>query len=433
MDGLSRVYGPFAGPATAAAAEAFDPNDMFDGVLSARLLGGVTLAEVLGDAGPQQAPKVGRRTVDADTVEATVRWDPVLRSVAEPKELIRAGADSTLSIVTKALLRKSGEPSFSVDGELRDVVLNLWGTGDLHFITVPLTVVRFTAGSDRKSDVTVRIGTVTFHGPLEFVAALSKALAFGDGSGVTVSVEPDRIGILLGVRIPTINAAILTISGIVVAVGLQIPFDGGPVRMLFELSRRDDPFDILVYGLGGGGYVGLAIGADGVEAFEVTLEFGAGLAIDIGVASGSVEVKAGISYSMATLADGGQECGLVAYLRLYGELTVLGLISLSLEFYLSLEFHSPPARLIGEATLTVTIEVAFFSDDVTMTVRRELMRDGGGGGVQNASKLVKGARRRAGALAAAATGAGPVHFADIHPTPAAWSAGYCDLFAALGA
>jgi phosphodiesterase/alkaline phosphatase D-like protein len=48
--------------------------------------------------------------------------------------------------------------------------------------------------------------------------------------------------------------------------------------------------------LGGGGFFAIGISARGVTEIEAALEFGAGVAIDLGVASGSVEIKAGVYF-----------------------------------------------------------------------------------------------------------------------------------------
>ena len=65
---------------------------------------------------------------------------------------------------------------------------------------------------------------------------------------------------------------------------------------------------------------------------------------------------------------------LTAYLRMNGYLSVLGLINISVEFYLELsykEFEGGKSKLTGRATVTVKVEVLFFSTSVSMTVERK--------------------------------------------------------------
>jgi hypothetical protein len=55
----------------------------------------------------------------------------------------------------------------------------------------------------------------------------------------------------------------------------------------------------------------------------------------------------------------------------------LGIISVSLEFMLSFTYDSGTGKASGRATLTVEIEILFFSISVELTVERSFGRDGG--------------------------------------------------------
>jgi hypothetical protein len=185
------------------------------------------------------------------------------------------------------------------------------------------------------------------------------------------------------------------------------------------ISTRDHPFTVGVGIFRGGGFVGLALTARGLDMIEFSFEFGAGLSINLGVASGTVEAAAGIYFKLSHVEGGTpdqQTIELTAFIRLRGALSVLGIIKVTLEFYLRLSYMSNPDRLVGEATLTVSIEVFLFSMSVSVTCRRELARGGG---------------------LAALTGTGDagggetaIRFGDVFPRPA-WAA-YCASFAPLG-
>jgi hypothetical protein len=91
--------------------------------------------------------------------------------------------------------------------------------------------------------------------------------------------------------------------------------------------------------------------------------------IDIGVASGGVHILAGIYFKLEKKESGGDLAAtLSGYLRMGGELSVLGLVSISVEFVLSFTYHHPKAT--GRATLTVKVEIAFFSTSVELSVER---------------------------------------------------------------
>jgi hypothetical protein len=120
--------------------------------------------------------------------------------------------------------------------------------------------------------------------------------------------------------------------------------------------------------LGGGGFFHLQLDTGGIRLLEAALEFGAAASIDLGVASGGVHIMAGVYFAMGN-KDGKDLSVLSGYLRMGGELSVLGLISISLEFVLSFGYENGKAA--GRATLTVKVEVAFFSTSVDITVEKK--------------------------------------------------------------
>jgi hypothetical protein len=120
--------------------------------------------------------------------------------------------------------------------------------------------------------------------------------------------------------------------------------------------------------LGGGGFFAIGVGTEGVREIEAALEFGAAVSIDLGVASGGVEIKAGVYFHWMT-----KSVELAGYVRLHGELSVLGLISASLTFNLQLAYLKEDGHSVvwGEATLEIEIHILFFSVGVSVRCRRE--------------------------------------------------------------
>ena len=60
------------------------------------------------------------------------------------------------------------------------------------------------------------------------------------------------------------------------------------------------------------------------RVLEAAFEFGAAIALDFGVASGSVSIMAGIYFKLETIDDGHIDATLTGYFRLRGEVDVLG-------------------------------------------------------------------------------------------------------------
>jgi hypothetical protein len=126
--------------------------------------------------------------------------------------------------------------------------------------------------------------------------------------------------------------------------------------------------------LGGGGFFLIGISSQGVNEIEAALEFGAAIAIDLGVASGGVEIKAGVYFHWLEPQPNQGSVDLAGYVRLHGELSVLGLISASLTFNLQLAYHKEIGKgsmVWGEATLVIEVEVLFFSASVSVRCRKD--------------------------------------------------------------
>ncbi|NLV30342.1 MAG: hypothetical protein GXY47_04225 [Acidobacteria bacterium] len=87
--------------------------------------------------------------------------------------------------------------------------------------------------------------------------------------------------------------------------------------------------------------------------------------MNLGVASGGVSLMAGIYFKYE---EG--DVTISGYVRCRGCLRVLGLISISAEFYLGLTYEEASNRVWGEASLTVKVKVLFFSTKVTLRVER---------------------------------------------------------------
>ena len=159
---------------------------------------------------------------------------------------------------------------------------------------------------------------------------------------------------------------------------ITLPFTGAPLTLAFNFATRENPFLLTVSCFGGGGYFLLVSTLHGIQSVEAAFEFGASLSLNIGVASGSVSVMGGFYFKVEAVTKNGEDTTdvtLTGYIRINGRLSILGIITLSLEFYLALTAvleGGKVQRIEGEATLKVKVEVLFFSKTVSMTVRREI-------------------------------------------------------------
>jgi hypothetical protein len=383
IQGLSRIMGPAADLGSVTSGS-FNPASFFKG---AEILGGIPLASLLTTVtglAKAEVPKMLSRELPAGPdgpprVEASFEWDTEI-ATSDPLGLFvpRAAGGKTMLSMRSRVTTPLGDPSaaaYQATATLNNFKVNLFG-----FIVIWFDLLQFDARRGQKPDVAVNLHpgdqTVVFGGPLEFVNQLRSLIpssGFSDPPGI--SVTPSGITASYSLNLPAIQVGVFALSNASLGAGFSVPFDSQPTTVRFNFSEREHPFSLTVSLLGGGGFFALGIGAAGVKEIEAALEFGAAVSIDLGVASGGVEIKAGVYFHWLQPSPGKGSVELAGYVRLHGELSVLGIISASLTFNLQIAYLKDEASgksiVWGEATLVVEIEVLFFSADVSVQCRRE--------------------------------------------------------------
>jgi hypothetical protein len=384
VSGLSNLLGPVGGHDVETVAHGgFDPTDFFTG-FSPMILGGILLTDILTkvtDAGVSGAgPTIPRltRNVTANAIETVLNWTPTVKSsnlADESKAVFLASNGGAACIFTlKTTITApigEGAANYKIKGTLENFTVQLLPSVT-NLIQVPFKTLSFVAEQGKKTDVTADLDKVKFVGPLEFVNALALLIppdGFKDPPSVDVTSAGVDVGFSLG--LPAIAMGYFSLQNVSFSAGLHLPFIGDPASLRFAFCERHNPFLLTVSAIGGGGFFGIELNLKGVQRIEFALEFGGNIAFDIGVASGGVMIMAGIYYEKT-----GDVVKLTGYVRVAGAVEVLGLVCISVEFFLGLEYDVDSHRAWGVATLTIEIEVLFFSKDVSMTVRREFPKGG---------------------------------------------------------
>ena len=437
VTGLSAMVGPIGGNVETYAANAqVEPADYFGGVAEevlGKLLGGLELRKIIGtmpaptivETVETATPAAGEQGGGLDIGRRTIRYH-LEAPLKEIKGTFVPAAGARLVMDTVAVFPPEGQPTYDVTGHIDAFTVQILGGGALHFIDIPFNGVDFTASKGAKPDIDLDIGKVDFAGRLRFVnqlaaflnglqgvgpgaapasasagqtATAAAAADGGGGSGLTVTVLPSAIDAGMTLALPAITVGVFNMQNLALNAGVHVPFTGAPTVARFSFSSREHPFMLTVMAFGGGGLIGLNVGLNQVELVEASLEFGAQIALNLGVASGGVTVAGGVYFKFEN--DKGLD--LTGFVRVTGALEVLGLIAISAEFNLALTYKEKPSEgepssLAGTATLRVEIDLAFFSVSKNLTVSQEF------------------------------AGADP-SFQQMVPDLATWQA-YCDAFAA---
>jgi hypothetical protein len=391
IDGLSRLTGPVAGVEqfVNSNSHAINPNDL---VGEAKLLGVIPLNMVIAavtdaaaDAFPvdrvgdlfDQVENLGptffvsrpvmTTVTGASGVETRFVWKPRLAD-SLPAPLMKTSDQMELILKGRIMAdarSPSSPPAFAVEGKLRNFALSLLG-----LVTVRFDSVEFKSQSGSKVDVKPHVAGIDFLGSLAFVEKLQELLPTKSLADVPqVETLPDGVTVRHAIAIPSVSLGVMTIENLALSSSFSLPFvEGKPAAVGFALSRRDNPFQISVSIFGGTGFFSLqALTADKGLIVEAALEFGAVAELDLVVIKGGVHVFVGIYLSM-----GPDDLVIEGHLRFGGYIDVLGLISLSIEFYLALTYIGSRNVLSGTGRLTVGVKLLFYSESFSFEIHREI-------------------------------------------------------------
>jgi hypothetical protein len=397
IDGLSRLSGPVSGVDDFVNNKPLDPEALLG---DAKLLGLIELKKVIrAVAGGADPFPVAQARELFDTIDSSTTFlpRPVITTVPTASGLeTRFIWKPRISDTLPAILSKSSgmglilkgritagagsptsPPAFSVQGKLTNFALSL-----LDLVTVKFDSVQFASQSGSKVDFKPHVSGVEFTGALAFVQKLQELLPTTSMSGAPeVQTMPDGVTVRYGIQIPSVPLGAMTIENLALSASVSLPFvEGKPAAVQFALSQRDNPFQISISIFGGTGFFSLQALTNNGLVVEGALEFGGIAELNLEVVKGGVHLLAGVYLSMgppvhpalgsSPSSDGGLQ--IEGHLRLGGCVDVLGLVSVSIEFYLALTYKIDLNVLHGTGQLTVGIKLLFHSESFSFAIEREI-------------------------------------------------------------
>ncbi|MDQ1397776.1 MAG: hypothetical protein QOG64_3035, partial [Acidimicrobiaceae bacterium] len=345
--------------------------------LAADLAGRVSVLRQLLTGGPlgdaMTALQHGAGLVDS-LRRVRLEWSPKMSSFPNDPDMWIFGADAQTKFTLAVELRrnagpdgKEAPPGVDISCALENFKVRL--VPPLSMMVLHFDRVAFRSHDGKKPDVDVKFADngVEFVGILSFVQTLKSLIpldGFSDPPNIEVGSDGVKAGFSLG--LPNLAIGVFSLENMSLGADFKVPFIGDPVSAGFNFCTRERPFTLTVSMLGGGGFFGIRVSPKGVMLLEAAIEFGAALSVDLGVASGSVSIMAGIYFKMENDA-----CSLTGYFRLRGEVEVLGLISASIELYLGLTYEFSSGKMTGTATISVEVEVLCFSTTAHISVEKK--------------------------------------------------------------
>ena len=379
------------------------------------LFGGILLSDIVDDgtvsSGAFQLTKKFDTDKNLNPIGQTITgtWKPAMLradkvNVNLPYRPVEDKTTFTLKLVSHVDFYdpKSGngkdfkrQPKVTVSGTLTDFRLILINA--LHaYIEVTFSKFTFSYEVGGKPTFDPKISDVAFRGPFEFVNVLQtfmrdafKSKKSGSGTatsgalvpaadsdkvslGPTIDIGLDHVGVGAELGIPDVGLGLFTLTGIKFSAGVKLPFFGDPVSAYFKFSSKADKFKVTVYGLGGGGSFDLEVDSRGLKSIEASIEIVGNLELDLIVASGRVTLEIGVKFKY-TVDD--KTVKLTGYICLSGRLSVLGLISITAELYVDLEYQivDGNSAVVGHAHLIVAIDIFFFHKSVDIEFQKTIL------------------------------------------------------------
>lgn len=383
--GLSRALGPVSAAGgvgrdaqavlDTVAANEFDPAQLLPP--SAKLLGVLPLSAIarkvsgyVDSTGTVSGQALQLTTTRTDKLfEKRMEWDVPLR---DDLPVIEVTAASSLKF--QAYVRVSGtllppNPRLEVLVQSEGGLVNV----TLQVLVVEIVVRRFgfRQSSTSMLDVDLDIAEVRFGDVLEFIRQLAELLP--NPKQFAIDASDTGITAAYGLEIPKMSVGVFALGNIAFRAGLDIPFNGQPVVLGFAFASPENPFYVSVGIFGGKGYALLKLKLGGFERLEASFEFGVTASIDLGVASGQASMMGGIYFAL----DAGGNATLKGFLHISGRVSVLDLVTISIDVNLALGYQSAGNKVVGEASLRIKITIGFIPINIPpIRIRRTFSEDG---------------------------------------------------------
>ncbi|GHH94630.1 hypothetical protein [Streptomyces capillispiralis] len=360
-DGISRELGPVA---TSTLPGAPDLEAALLGAFDGATLFGFPLASLIDTAvDPRPGPPaiVQRRVDDAFVTE--MRWERLRLKAHSAFQPRATAAPPRLDLFVGGTTAPSGAVEPTTTCALKDFTLVLPPPPAAPLLKLSFDSVTFTQGPCRAPAVSLDGMGIEFAGPLQLLRELQSQLESLIGArGPTTSVSTSGVTVGYEVGIPKAAAGMFLLQNVTGRVRVTVPFVEEPVSVALGLAGREHPFALTVSAFGGGGYADVEIAGTREPKVEMSLEFGAMLAVDFVIARAEVHALGGARFLRHP--DGRVE--LEAFLRIGGSVELLGLVSVSIELRVSLTYLDGPPRLFGRATLVIELDLTLYSETVTV-------------------------------------------------------------------
>ncbi|MEU1008592.1 hypothetical protein [Streptomyces sp. NPDC005890] len=361
-DGISRELGPVV---TDTLPGATDLAAALERAFKGATLFGFPLAALIDTSGGSQPspPKIVQRRTGLET-STEMEW-PALPLKAYNAFQPAAAARLDLSVGSRPPARELPEAAAppAQTCVLRNVALALPPPPATRLLTLSFGKVTFDQRPGRPTHLALDAPEIAFSGPLKLLQELQRKLEALLGGGLTCRVSPTGVTVGYEITLPRAAAGMFVMQNVAARLAVTVPYAEKPVTVALGFASREHPFALSVTGFSGGGYASVEIAGAGEPRVEISMEFGAMVAVDFVVARAEVHALGGVRF--VRRADGALE--LEAFIRIGGSVRLLGLVTVSVELRVALLFRDDGRpKLTGRATLVLELDLTLYSQTVTV-------------------------------------------------------------------
>lgn len=217
---------------------------------------------------------------------------------------------------------------------------------------------------------------------LQFITDSLRSLLPPDQGLTLTPLFPGGISVELSLPLPDIGAGAFTLTGITLFTHFDLLVANGfEVRTGAWLSRPERPFGMAVLFLGGGGWFGVDVRYKPPKEFETRVSLGlaagAFVALNFGVARGSAGVlfTVGLDFYRNWLQSGSQDLGISIGILVWGEFSIVGIVSAYLRIVLRIEYRN--GEMTGYGNVSVSIKICWcFTLRVNSSIRLPFKKGG---------------------------------------------------------
>jgi len=257
---------------------------------------------------------------------------------------------------------------------------------------------------------------------LAFLADLMSKFGFSD-KGFSVVISPTGVRSVLDLPLPDVQAGAFGVANLRLGFSLGLRIPDFTIDTTLSVGSRKAPFTLVVFILGGAGWLELGVSytpSTGrfVTTVSIAIFAAASLAIALGPIKGGIYAYFGITVEYAGSNDGSSNLVVGLLLLFRGEVSLLSIVSVSLVLSLEAQYSSG-GGLVGRGQVSYSIKICWFvTINVSAQIEYHFGASTGGNRLQSLHRM------------ALATEGAQVRIRDSAPVDYATAAAqYVDMFA----